>query len=587
MPPLSQAAASGSSIALGSTTPPQRGDKLTFTWSTDAPDPKNWIGVYDGDRQPRSGSSSLVWAYTPGSGGQTTLDTSGLSGGPYTVYLLAKDGYDILARTEPFSFAGAPAGNSITLTTPHPHEGDKVSFHWATDAPDAKNWVGVYDGDRQPGHGSSLAWEYTPGASGDITINTSGLSGGPFSAYLLAKDGYGILARSEPFSFTVRPVIPRPHAVVDAVTTEAQTAGAAFSVRLGGLWIRPEGNAAGSATFERVAGDPWLSVAADGTVSGKVPVFAPWRPGRVVAAVTDSAVGSDTVTVHVPVRTARERLRLKVATLNLWDAGTHVDGFLEKQLRLVLTQGLDVVALQECGDNGAEKLAGALGWHAHQAGGLGIVSRYPLTDVVAPTAELPAAAATLRLPGERTVRLWTAQLDEADYGPYALLAGRTPAQVEAAEKGTVRYRQVQALLAALRSDIATRKPVVLAAGLASPSHLDWTSRTAPAHGGVGRVRWAVTEALEKAGLVDAFRDAHPNPVKSPGTTWSPVRPQHEGGGAEPQDRIDQVQFAGRLKVLEAHSLCTGWPRPVPDTSANGWPSDHAAAVVTFSLSARG
>lgn len=587
MPPLSQDVASGSSITISSTTPPQRGDKLTFTWATDAPDAKNWVGVYDGDRLP--GSGSLVWAYVSGASGQTTLDTSGLSGGPYTAYLLAKDGYGILARTEPFSFAGAPAptGDSIELTTPTPHEGDKVSFHWATDAPDVKNWVGVYDGDRLPGHGSSLAWEYTPGVSGDITIDTSGLSGGPYKAYLLAKDGYGILARTAPFSFVVRPVVPRPYAVVDAVTTAAQTAGTAFSVRLGGLWIRPEGNAAGGATFERVAGDPWLSVAADGTVSGKVPAFAPRTPGRVVAAVTDSVVGSDTVTVHVPLRTPRERLPLKVATLNLWDAGTHVDGFLEKQLRLVLTQGLDIVALQECGDQGAENLAGALDWHVHQAGGLGIVSRYPLTDVLAPTAALPAAAATLQLPGDRTVRVWTAQLDDADYGPYALLAGRTATQVEAAEKETTRYRQVQALVAAMRPELAFRNPVVLAAGLASPSHRDWTSRTASAHGGVGRVRWPVTEALEQAGLVDAFRDAHPSPVKEPGTTWSPVRPQHEGGGAEPQDRVDQVQYAGRLKVLEAHSLFTGWPRPVPDTAANGWPSDHAAAVVTFSLSARG
>ncbi|MDT0464841.1 endonuclease/exonuclease/phosphatase family protein [Streptomyces gibsoniae] len=588
MPPLSQAVASGSSIAIASTTPPQRGDKLTFAWATDAPDAKNWIGVYDGDRQPRSGSSSLVWAYVPdAASGQTTIDTSGLSGGPYTAYLLAKDGYGILARTEAFSFAGAPTGSSITLTTPAPHEGDKVSFHWATDAPDAKNWIGVYDGDRQPGHGASLAWEYTPGASGDITIDTSGLSGGPYTAYLLAKDGYGILAHTAAFTFTVRPVFPRPHAVVDAVTTTPQTAGTAFSVKLGGLWIRPEGNAAGSAAFKRVTGDGWLSVAADGTVEGKAPAIAPRTPGRLVVAVTDSAVGTDTVTVQVPVRASRDRLRLKVATLNLWDAGTHIDGFLEKQLRLVLTQGLDVVALQECGDDGAGNLAGALGWHVHQAGGLGIVSRYPLTDVVAPTAALPAAAATLHLPGDRTVRLWTAQLDEADYGPYALLAGRTPAQVETAEKGTARYRQTQALVTAMRSDLASRTPVVLAGGLASPSHHDWTNRTASAHGGVGRVEWPVTEALEKAGLVDAFRDANPSPVKAPGITWSPVRPQHEGGGVEPQDRIDQVQYAGRLKVLEAHSLFTGWPRPVPDTSANGWPSDHAAAVVTFSLSARG
>ncbi|WP_053662912.1 hypothetical protein [Streptomyces sp. MMG1121] len=589
MSSLSQAAGSGSTIALGSTTPPQRGDRLAFTWTTDAPDPKNWLGVYPADRLPATGSSSLVWTYVPGTSGQNTLDTSGLSGGPYVAYLLAKDGYGVLAKTGPFSFAdGTPVGDSVELETPAPHEGDKLSFHWTTDTPDAKNWIGVYDGDRQPGHGSSLAWQYTPGVTGDVTIDTSGLSGGPYTAYLLAKDGYGILARTVPFSFLVRPVIPRPHAVVDALTTEPQTAGEDFAVRLGGLWIRPEGNAAGSATFRRVGGDRWLSVAPDGTVSGKAPLFAPRRPGRLVAAVTDSAVGSDTVTVQVPVRASRDRLRLKVATLNLWDAGSHVGGFLEKQLRLVCTQGLDAVALQECGDKGAENLAAALGWHVHQAGGLGIVSRYPLTDVTAPTSALPAAAATLQLPGARTVRLWTAQLDEADYGPYALAAGRTPAQVETAERGTVRYRQAQALLAALRPDLDSRTPVVLGAGLASPSHHDWTSRTASAHGGAGRVRWPVTEALEKGGLVDAFRDVHPSPVKEPGNTWSPVRAQREGGdGAEPQDRIDQIQFAGRLKVQEAHSLFTGWPRPVPDTTDNGWPSDHAAAVVTFSLPARG
>lgn len=40
-------------------------------------------------------------------------------------------------------------------------------------------------------------------------------------------------------------------------------------------------------------------------------------------------------------------------------------------------------------------------------------------------------------------------------------------------------------------------------------------------------------------------------------------------------------------MVEAHTLFTGWPTPVSDTAPNGWPSDHASAVVTFSLSARG
>lgn len=586
---LSRAAASGSTLAISSTTPPRRGDKLAFRWSTDAPDPTNWIGVYPSDRVPAAGASSLVWAYVPGTSGETTLDTSGLGEGPYTAYLLAKDGYTVLARTEPFGFAGAPLADSLVLTAPATlFEGDRAAFHWTTGAPDAKNWVGVYDGDRAPGDGGSLVWEYTPAPSGDITLDTSGLSGGPYTAYLLAKDGYGVLARTAPFSFAVRPVIPRPHAAVDALTTAPQTAGTDVSVGLRGLWIRPEGNAAGTPSFRRVSGDAWLSVSADGTVSGRAPSSGAGATGRVVVSVTDSAVGRDTVTVQVPVRSSRDRLRIKVATLNLWDGGTHVDGSLEKQIRVLLTQGLDVVAVQESGATGARDLAAALGWHAYQTGaGLGVVSRYPLTESLAPTAALPAAAVTVRLPGGRAVRLWTAQLDEAGYGPYAVAAGRSAAQVEASERRTLRYRQTRELVTAMRRDLASDTPVVLAAGLASPSHLDWTSRTSPAHRGAGRVRWPVTEALEDAGLRDAFRAFHSNPAKVPGTTWSPVRPRRDDGGAEPQDRIDQIQYTKPLKVTEAHTLVTGWPGAVPDTGPNGWPSDHASAVVTFSLPARG
>ena len=314
----------------------------------------------------------------------------------------------------------ATAGNVIALTSPAPpYEGDRLTFHWTADVPDPTNWIGIYDGDRQPGNGGSLVWVYTPGTSGDTTLDTSGLSGGPYTAYLLAKDGYGILARTAPFDLRspgpssrvrTRPWTPSPR--------PRRTAGAAFSVRLGGLWIRPQGNPAGNATFRRLGGAPWLSVAADGTVTGTAPASAPRTPGQLVVGVRDSAAGTDTVTVQVPVRSPRDRVQVKVAALNLWDAGSHVEGPLEKQLRVVLTQGLDIVALQETGGTAARALAEALGWEFYQSSGsLGIVSRHPLSDLTAPTADLPAAAVTVRLPGRRTLRLWTAQLDEADYGP--------------------------------------------------------------------------------------------------------------------------------------------------------------------------
>ncbi|MFI9271737.1 endonuclease/exonuclease/phosphatase family protein [Kitasatospora sp. NPDC052896] len=477
-------------------------------------------------------------------------------------------------------------GSSISLSTPTtPTEGDKLTFQWTTDAPDPKNWIGIYDGTRQPGNGSSLLWQYTPGTSGSLTLDTSALTGGPYTAYLLAKDGYGVLAQTAPFSFNPKPTIVPPHSAVDALTATPVAPGAAVSVKLAGLWCRPAGNPAGRPSFRRVPGigDSWLSVSADGTVTGTAPGRPLNRPALIAVAVKDSTGATDTVTVQIPVvDPAKTKPRLKVASWNLWDAGTHTtDGF-EKQLRVILTQGWDVVGLQETAGTNAQALATALGWYAYQSpGSVGLLSRYPLTDVTPATAALPAAGATVQLPGGHPVRVWTAHLDEDAYGPYAVQDGQSAAQVTAAETASVRYQQAQRLLSAMAADLVGVVPVVLAAELSSPSHLDWTPATAASHDGAV-LAWPVTVAVEAAGLTDAFREDHPDPAELPGNTWSPTRKQR-GAKPEPQDRIDYVQYAGRLSMQEAHAIATGWPAPDPNAAGNGWPSDTAAAVATFAL----
>ncbi|MDH6126076.1 endonuclease/exonuclease/phosphatase family protein [Kitasatospora sp. GP82] len=471
-------------------------------------------------------------------------------------------------------------GSTLVLGTPtSPTEGDKLTFRWTTDAPDPKNWVGIYDGTRRPGTGSSLLWKYTADGAGDVQLDTSALTGGPYTAYLLAKDGYGILAQTAPFSFEPKPAPVRAHLAVDALTATRVAPGAAVNVRLAGLWM----HGTGAVEYRRTGGDSWLSVGSDGTVTGTAPRTAPAHPGTVTVEVKDASGAVDTVTVQVQVKAAAEPLRLKIASWNLWDAGTHSTDGVEKQLRTILTQGLDVLALQETAGTAAQALATALGWYAYQsAGSVGILSRYPLTAVTGTTASLPAAAVTVQLPGRRGVRLWAAHLDESDYGPYAVQDGRSAAQVEAAEAASTRGRQAQALAAAVKADLAAGTPVILAAGLSSPSHLDWTAANAAAHFGAGRLDWPVTVALQGAGLTDAYRKAHPDPVASPGTTWSPTR-RVRGSKPEPQDRIDQIQYAGRLTLVEAHTLTVGWPQPDPATAANEWPSDTAAAVATFTL----
>ncbi|AUG80212.1 hypothetical protein CFP65_5514 [Kitasatospora sp. MMS16-BH015] len=465
-------------------------------------------------------------------------------------------------------------GNSLVLSTPtSPTEGDKLTFHWTTVDADPKNWVGVYDGTRLPGTGSSLVWKYTPATSGDVQLDTSALTGGPYTAYLCAKDGYGVLAQSAPFGFQPKPVAARPHAAVDALTATRVAPGGVVSVKLAGLWQ----HGTGTPGYRRTGGDSWLTVTADGTVTGTAPSAAPAHPAIVTVEIKDPSGVTDTVTVQVPVLDPAAPLRLKTASWNLWDAGTHsTDGF-EKQLRVILTQGLDVLALQETAGTAAQALATALGWYAYQSpGSLGILSRYPLGSVTAVTGSLPAAAATLQLPGSRSVRFWAAGLDESNYGPYAIQDGQSAAQVQTAEGSSTRGRQAAALADAVQAD-AAKGPVILAAALSSPSHLDWTATS-----GHPTLAWPVTVALQNAGLTDAYRAAHPDPVASPGATWSPTR-KVRGGNAEPQDRIDQVQYAGPLTLVEAHTLATGWPQADPATAANEWPSDTAAAVATFAL----
>lgn len=475
-------------------------------------------------------------------------------------------------------------GSTLILASPAaPSEGDKLTFHWATDAPDAKNWVGVYDGTRKPGTGSSLLWKYTPGGSGDVQLDTSALTGGPYTAYLLAKDGYGILAQTAPFTFTPKPAVVRPHSAVDAVTTTAVEPGGQFTAKLGGLWSRPAGNQPGSATFRLVSGASWLSVNSDGTVSGTAPGSAQEHPVSATVGVKDTTGASDTVTVQIPVTDPNGPLLLKVASWNLYDAGSHATDGMEKQLRVILTQGLDVLALQETAGKAAQTLADALGWYAYQsAGSIGVLSRYPLAAVTPVTATLPAAGVTVQLPGGRSVRVWAAHLDESGYGPYAIQDGKSAEVVVADEAASVRVAQAKELVAALKADRVSNQPVILGGALASPSHLDWTAATAAVHGVAGPVGWPVTTALAASGMADTFRRKFPDPVKAPGNTWSPTR-KARGSKPEPQDRIDFVQYAGPISLLEAHTLVADWPATGLDIAANEWPSDSAAAVATFSL----
>ncbi len=217
---------------------------------------------------------------------------------------------------------------------------------------------------------------------------------------------------------------------------------------------------------------------------------------------------------------------------------------------------------------------GPRAWHHHRAGeNLGVISRYPIIarhgylDVGSQPAALECAS------GWTAARRWTSGAPTSDDTPgtatQACFDG-LPAAELIADEG-VRLEQMRRSCARIAESAAEGVPVVLVGDFNAPSHR--TRRT---------VQWPVTRAAEEAGLSDSYREAHPDPVREPGHTWSPVHVEHEDGSGrpEPQDRIDFVLHRG-LTVLDSRALVTGTPRPWPEVAGNDWPSDHAAVVTTL------
>lgn len=266
---------------------------------------------------------------------------------------------------------------------------------------------------------------------------------------------------------------------------------------------------------------------------------------------------------------------LRVMSWNLWFGGTRVDGYREKQLKVITETGVDVVGLQETYGDAARELADALGWYHHRAGdNLGVISRHPITSVLGDpdVGFYGGTGVRIELDGGQRVDVWSVHLDCAPYGPYeARFDGLPAAGLIAHESGRLaRMREILRGVADTRDESV---PVVLTGDFNAPSHLDRPD-----------VAWPVTRAAEEAGLRDSYREAHPDPVREPGHTWSPVHAEHEDGSGrpEPQDRIDFVLHRG-LTVLDSRTLVSGDPRPWPDVAGNDWPSDHAAVVTVFTV----
>ena len=264
---------------------------------------------------------------------------------------------------------------------------------------------------------------------------------------------------------------------------------------------------------------------------------------------------------------------LRVLAWNIWHGGRRKgrDEGVQRVVEVIEESGADLVLMQETYGSGA-RISGRLGFDFYlRSSNLSVLSRFPIREVhrLGPAFRFGGATIELR-PGVdlQAYSLWIHYLPSVGN---ALAEGASGAELEAADEPT-RGSEMRAILSELLPHLerTPEVPVLVGGDFNSGSHLDWTQAAASQPNHAGRVvAWPAGLAMARAGFVDTFRRAHPDPVLVPGRTWSPEFVDSH------QDRIDYVYARGpQWRVLESRVL---------DEHPRGWPSDHAAVLSTLAL----
>jgi exodeoxyribonuclease III len=184
------------------------------------------------------------------------------------------------------------------------------------------------------------------------------------------------------------------------------------------------------------------------------------------------------------------------------------------------------------------------------------------------------------------VWLFNVHFSASPYQPYQLLRipyNDTPflttAEEAVAAARETRGEQVAGMLAELRA-VGDDATVFVTGDFNEPSPLDWTEATRAAGYCPLAVEWPTVSAVYAAGFIDAYRDKHPDPVASPGNTWTPITAADDP--ADHHDRIDLVLVnADGGTVVQADVV--GEDDEHADIVVAPYPSDHRAVVATVEL----
>lgn len=290
---------------------------------------------------------------------------------------------------------------------------------------------------------------------------------------------------------------------------------------------------------------------------------------------------------------AAEPETIRVMTFNVWVGGEAGRQPLEQTAKVIQAAQADLVGIQEgsgeeCADgkrpDNAARLAKLLKMNYFSQGDddTGVLSRYKIVD------HTPKKwGVAVELPSGKRVWLFNAHFAHAPYQPYQLLKipyhdGRFISTAEEAESEArqARAEQVKAMIAEIEAVREDEAAVFVTGDFNEPSPLDWTDGARRAGLCPIAVKWPTAGAVLRADFLDAYREVYPDPVKSPGNTWTPTTAADDP--KDHHDRIDFVLFSGH-GVRAAKAETVGDKSKASDIVVDPYPSDHRAVVATVTL----
>jgi endonuclease/exonuclease/phosphatase family metal-dependent hydrolase len=170
------------------------------------------------------------------------------------------------------------------------------------------------------------------------------------------------------------------------------------------------------------------------------------------------------------------------------------------------------------------------------------------------------------------------------YGPFRLAKGESLRRVLRRER-QLRVAELQPSIDASTALMSDGVPVILLGDFNAPSHLDWTEAAVGVLPQVTQsVPWPTSMAMSEAGLVDAYRAVHPDPLTHPGLTWPADRPFVDGynpaADGQTPDRIDFMHVSPDITVA-AIQIVGEQGSPFSEVSVSPWPTDHRGLLASL------